>query len=103
MKKKIFLFGSLLIFSSLAFPQSGWIQQQSGTNLKLCKVFFVNSQTGWIVGDSGKILRKTNGGVDWISQISNTNASFISLIFINNLTGWIGAIDRQTLVIKILY
>ncbi len=68
--------------------QSGWIQQQSGTNLKLCKVFFINSQTGWIVGDSGKILHTSNGGVNWISQISNTNEILRSVYFINENTGW---------------
>lgn len=40
-----------------------WVQQQSNVTSNLNRVFFVNSLTGWIVGNGGVILKTTTGGV----------------------------------------
>ena len=53
---------------SNSYSQSGWIQQNSGITTNLNSVKFVNSHTGICVGNSGIILRTTNGGVNWIQQ-----------------------------------
>jgi len=39
-----------------------WLQQQSGTNLKLNKVYFEDPDFGLAVGENGIILRTTTGG-----------------------------------------
>ncbi|MBL0051252.1 MAG: T9SS type A sorting domain-containing protein [Bacteroidetes bacterium] len=36
--------------------------------------FFTDSLTGYIVGDSGKVLKTTNGGVGFFEQNVNTNS-----------------------------
>ena len=41
---------------------TNWLEQQSGTSLKLNKVYFIDLDFGFIVGDSGIILRTTTGG-----------------------------------------
>ncbi len=38
------------------------------------QVFFTDSLTGYIVGDSGKVLKTTNGGVGFFEQNVNTNS-----------------------------
>ncbi len=40
-----------------------WFEQTSPVNRDLQDVFFVDKNTGYIVGDSGTILKTTNGGV----------------------------------------
>lgn len=58
----------LIIFFtfSICQAQSGWIHQQSGVSVdSLRSVRFINSQTGWIAGTNGIILKSTNGGNNW--------------------------------------
>ena len=40
-----------------------WAQQISGVGSSLMRLTFINSQTGWIVGKNGVILKTTTGGV----------------------------------------
>jgi len=40
-----------------------WSQQLSGISSTILRMNFVNSQTGWIVGKNGVILKTTTGGV----------------------------------------
>ncbi|MFA5404894.1 MAG: YCF48-related protein [Ignavibacteria bacterium] len=47
-----------------------WIEQTNGSNVNLHSVLFINSLTGWTVGD-GKIFKTTNGGSTYINHISN--------------------------------
>lgn len=87
---KTFLISILLFLftSPVLYSQSGWVQQSSGTTGNLNKIFFINSSTGWIAGDSGIILNTTNGGSVWQRQISNTNKTLHSIAFKNKDTGW---------------
>jgi len=78
----------LIFLSSDVYPQSGWIQQQSGLSVELNSAFFLNSNTGWICGDSGKILKTTNGGTNWILQTTPTRERLMSIFFLNANTGW---------------
>ena len=68
--------------------EAGWNLQFSGVNLNLNSVYFVNSQIGYVAGDSGKILKTINGGINWIQQNSGTTLNLKSIIFFNELTGW---------------
>ena len=79
----------LLANNSLCFSEGGWFQQLSNTNVDLNKIYFLNQDTGWVVGNSGKILKTTNGGIDWIAQQSNLNSVLRSVFFLNKDTGYI--------------
>jgi photosystem II stability/assembly factor-like uncharacterized protein len=87
--KKLILTLLILLFSSSSFSQSGWFQQQSGTNNHLVDVLFINSQTGWVVGVNGTILKTINAGTNWMTQTSNTTRNLISIFFLDGNTGWI--------------
>jgi photosystem II stability/assembly factor-like uncharacterized protein len=71
-----------------AYAQSGWFTQESGTNLYLTSVYFVNSNTGWVVGDYGILIKTTNGGTNWFQQSSNAGNKLMSVQFTNENTGW---------------
>jgi hypothetical protein len=47
-----------------------WSDQVSGTSNSLRSIYFVNSLTGWAVGDLGTILKTTSGGITGISKIT---------------------------------
>lgn len=53
-------------------------------------LYFVNNNTGFIVGDKYSIYKTTNGGINFnpINNINNSNISFIKIKFVNENTGW---------------
>ena len=79
----------LLANNSFCLSEGGWFQQLSNTNVDLNKIYFLNQDTGWVIGNSGKILKTTNGGIDWIAQQSNLNSVLRSVFFLNKDTGYI--------------
>lgn len=65
-----------------------WVKQtQSLTANQLNGVFFINSNTGWAVGDGGVILYTTNGGTNWVSQSSGTTENLKEVFFVNSTNG----------------
>ncbi|MBN1633104.1 MAG: T9SS type A sorting domain-containing protein [Ignavibacteria bacterium] len=75
-------------FLQNAYTGTGWYLQNSGINYNLNSVYFVNALTGYAVGDTGKIIMTTNGGINWIQQSSPCNIELLSVHFINENTGW---------------
>lgn len=76
----------MFIFCNQAYSQTGWYQLQSGTSSVLNSSYFVNAQTGYMVG--GNVAIKTiNGGYNWqvMPNLSGGNAVF----FVNALTGYV--------------
>jgi photosystem II stability/assembly factor-like uncharacterized protein len=92
MKQLSFLVLAILM-SAISYSQSGWYLQNSGTNRNLNSLYFVNSNTGWVVGDS-VVLKTTNGGQNWVSQVIPVQAKINSVHFINENTGFLAG-DRN--------
>ena len=44
---------------------------------------FVNADTGYIVGETGMILKTTNGGLNWNAQVSGTSNRLYDIYFVN--------------------
>lgn len=86
--KIIFTFSLLLFFQSELMPQTFWLKQPSPTTKNLKNVFFINSNTGWISGDSGFIARTTNSGENWTIQNTGINNDIQAFYFINERLGW---------------
>jgi photosystem II stability/assembly factor-like uncharacterized protein len=74
------LFFGLLIVSITANAQP-WVPLQSGTGRWLIGVDFVDGQRGWAVGDTGTIIRTTNGGNTWSPQFSGTTLPLLKVSF----------------------
>ncbi len=49
---------------------------------------FVNTTTGWVVGDNGSILKTTDGGSNWTPQTSGTTETLRGVFFWDSNTGW---------------
>ncbi|MCX7877659.1 MAG: YCF48-related protein [Ignavibacteria bacterium] len=52
------------------------------------RMFFLNSNQGYIVGLGGTIFATFTGGNLWIPQLSNTTNTLLGVYFINSFTGW---------------
>lgn len=78
----------------------GWSTQLSGVSSDLNSVDFVDSNTGWAVGNAGVILKTSDGGVTWTAQTSGTTTILRSVDFVNSSTGIVvgsdGAILKST-------
>ncbi|HUI28863.1 MAG TPA: YCF48-related protein [Candidatus Acidoferrales bacterium] len=74
-----------------------WVSQYTDRSPgTLNAIQFTDLDNGWVVGDSGKILKTTDGGANW-TPITNTGINPLSyskcLFFLNADTGWIGTND----------
>ena len=73
---------------------SDWVllrKDQAGQEYILSSVYFLNADTGFVVGNYGIILKTTNGGISWTELICNTwdMMPFNSVFFTNIDTGYI--------------
>ncbi|MBT8379030.1 MAG: T9SS type A sorting domain-containing protein [Ignavibacteria bacterium] len=86
--QKLYYLVLLLLFSVNIFSQNYWEKIASPTSNDLNTLFFIDSLSGYVAGDSGLILYTSNGGGSWIQQQSNTNRNIIDLFFLNENLGW---------------
>ena len=49
-------------------------------------VFFLDANTGWVVGPS--IYKTTNGGTSWTQQFGNSSTEFNAISFFDSQNGW---------------
>ena len=77
-----------ICFGSQTFCQNLWEKIQSPTTNNLQKIVFVDSLTGWAVGDSGIIIHTSDAGNSWNVQNSGVNLVLHSLTFPNKNIGW---------------
>jgi len=65
----------------------GWYEQTSGVNVRLQDLSMVSATRGYVVGDSGTILRTTNGAT-WTQLTSGTTEGLRGVHFVSNSVGW---------------
>lgn len=84
------LFAALLmIFLVPSVVLAGWMAQASGTS------------TGYVVGNSGVILKTTDGGLNWTRKSSGMNNALLSVHFpvdasTGYASGWSGTVLKTT-------
>jgi photosystem II stability/assembly factor-like uncharacterized protein len=87
------LFTLTLLYSESLNAQSGWFPQATETTNNLNSICFINSTTGWVVGDNNVILKTTNGGLNWAPASFipplNDEFTFKAVCFSNSSTGWV--------------
>jgi len=65
-----------------------WNQQavNSFYYVDLFDVFFIDNQTGWVVGESGNIYKTTNGGTTWTNLATIPNSPELQKVNFTSLT-----------------
>jgi len=77
------------------FSQEYWLRQNTPTTKRLTNCFFIDTNTGWVSGDSGVIMKSTDSGRNWNIQNSNTFHDIISIHFVNERLGWANARNEE--------
>ncbi len=88
----------LLMLFLIKESAAQWFQQNSGTTKNLSSVFFADANTGYIVGDSGTILKTLDGGLNWLTQNSLTLFPLYSVFFVSPDSGY--AVGQNGTIIK---
>src|SRR5436309_10120930 len=81
----------IIIVLATVCPASGqnhWIMLDRPTSRNLNKVCFIDTALGWVAGESGTILKTTNGGLSWLSQSSGISNEILNLFMWNQSFGW---------------
>jgi len=79
--------------SQFGHSQTGWYSLTSNTTNNLTGVCFVNSSTGFAIGESSTILKTTNEGLNWFVISSPVVATFKDIHFANVNTGYISGLN----------
>ncbi len=89
-KKRFLKIVFLMTFAAVCYAQhsDGWIQQNSPATNDLYDVCFVDSNTGWAVGENGTVLKTNNGGDAWALQASGVSYHLHAVCFTNSENGW---------------
>jgi photosystem II stability/assembly factor-like uncharacterized protein len=95
--KRINISFLLMIVSQVVFSQWTVLNPlSSGTALSAVK--FTDTNIGYAVGNNGKILKTTNGGVNWSQQISGTTNNISSVFFSDANNGF--AVGNSGTILK---
>ena len=87
------LYGVVLYMLVLFLPGSGnaqWIQQTNPSGKALHSVYFINSTTGFSCGDTGTVLKSTNGGFAWFNINTGipSGINMTDIWFLDDNTGY---------------
>jgi hypothetical protein len=64
-----------------------WVVIESGTTRDLDDVDFVDRDHGWAVGDSGTVLKTTDGGSTWVKLNTGTKKPLVFVDFVDANAG----------------
>ena len=51
-------------------------------------IFFINNDTGFLVGNTGRIFKTTNSGISWRHINSGVSQDLVSIFFLNDKVGY---------------
>lgn len=85
-KKFLVLFLFCVFFQT---TRAEWTKQNSNTLSWLQDVYFLNEQTGWIVGSGGAYLSTKDGGATWKKEKNFTEDIIRQVYFTDASNGWL--------------
>jgi photosystem II stability/assembly factor-like uncharacterized protein len=84
-----FIVIAFLIVSNFSYAQYNWESYNLGTYENLNSVSFPSINTGFIVGNLGKVYKTTNAGYNWTLNAFPTNGNNYYVYFLNPSTGFV--------------
>lgn len=78
----------MILASTGLIAQPRWTQLPSPTLRSLHKASFIDSLNGWVVGDTGTILKTSTGGLRWNVQDSKISSDIIDVFMLNSQRAW---------------
>jgi photosystem II stability/assembly factor-like uncharacterized protein len=86
--KKISLIILLACITLSGYSQLNWYPQNSGTNVVLFDIHFVDHLYGWACGNSGSVLHTIDGGSNWYDQEAPPNNTYYGIHFPGTQAGY---------------
>lgn len=80
---------AFLIVSNYSYAQYNWESSNLGTYENLNSVNFPSINTGFIVGNLGKVFKTTNAGYNWTLNSFPSNGNNYYVYFLNPSTGFV--------------
>lgn len=74
-----------------------WVTQTSGVEANLVDIAFPTPSVGWVVGESGTVLRTTDGGATWKRISIPTRADLVLVVASGELGAQVVTRDGRTL------
>jgi hypothetical protein len=74
-----------------------WVTQTSGVEANLVDIAFPTPSVGWVVGESGTVLRTTDGGATWKRISIPTRADLVLVVASGELSAQVVTRDGRTL------
>lgn len=74
-----------------------WVTQTSGVEANLVDIAFPTPSVGWVVGESGTVLRTTDGGATWKRISIPTRADLVRVVASGELSAQVVTRDGRTL------
>ena len=100
-KKNLYIIITILGLLSSVQCSAQWYELNCGTTNALNALYFVNKDTGYVVGYEGTIMKTTDAGQNWETQNSGSTQILMSVYFINTNIGYIcgsgGVVDNEIL------
>jgi photosystem II stability/assembly factor-like uncharacterized protein len=84
-------FGTTYLYKSISGGTSWSSVFTLSSGREIFNFYFVNSNTGWFVGNNSMIYKTTNSGANWNQQIPLVSGSFYSVNFLDTNIGWVAA------------
>ena len=88
-KRILYIIITILGLLSSVQCSAQWYELNCGTTNALNALYFVNKDTGYVVGYEGTIMKTTNAGQSWETQNSGSTQILMSVYFINDDTGYV--------------
>jgi len=98
MKKTLLAIFLVFVFTNINAEE--WKEATTASFGVLSQVFFLNENTGWMVGSKGTILKTTDGGNSWtyaLSENFNIPNTLYSVNFIDENIGYFGGSNNLLL------
>jgi photosystem II stability/assembly factor-like uncharacterized protein len=65
------------------------VQYNQSDQSPLQSIFFIDQNNGFATGESGTIMKTTDGGSNWVEQTVLSFYNFYDIFFTDNSTGWV--------------
>jgi photosystem II stability/assembly factor-like uncharacterized protein len=75
-----------------------WNPTALPVNGNLVAIDFVDTATGWVVGNEGTVFRTTNGGKDWTRQRHDAEMFYSGVSFVDANNGWVSGDAPPTIL-----
>lgn len=92
MSKMKTIFSILLILFTLNQSIAQWVEIDLNTSETLNQIYFINNDSGYIVGNNGLLFRTTDGGDNWIQINTNVSHNLFNISFANETIGFINGL-----------